>query len=283
MRNLNRDWVEGPWSAHIYSVDIGTYDSLNLVDRIFPYWIISYVKEGLVETSCRGETYTVRAGDVMLHPPHVPFSERANGSGVHLWMQATISSNHDFDLFSLYRVTPVVTVLEAEDYESVFRKLIHCWQRHDRPFRDLRLTACTLQLVEHILNGWERNGCPERPESFDADGSRFSRLLGHLASRLNEKLTREDMAALVRLNANYLDRAFKSRYGVTPMQMLRNLRLKHARLFLEQTDETIETIASRCGLTDASYLCKQFKKQYGELPGEYRHSVRANRLNDRYL
>jgi AraC-like DNA-binding protein len=66
------------------------------------------------------------------------------------------------------------------------------------------------------------------------------------------------------------------------MGMLRDMRLKRSKQLLEQTEETLESIAAQCGLTDASYLCKQFKRQYGMLPGEFKEAVRRTQATDLY-
>ncbi|MBW7456119.1 AraC family transcriptional regulator, partial [Paenibacillus sepulcri] len=155
-------------------------------------------------------------------------------------------------------------------------------EKKDEAFWELKLSSCMLQLTEMILAGWERAGCPERPEAYDSVKDRFGRLIGLMTHRLHEKLGREELAAAVRLSPNYLDKAFGQRYGLTPMQMLRDMRLKRSRQLLERTEATLESIASQCGMTDASYLSRQFKRAYGVQPGEYRESVRSLQAENPY-
>jgi AraC-like DNA-binding protein len=276
------DWVQGPWSVQLYTVKRSSYSKLQLDNCIFPHWILSFVKEGQVTTITSGEAHLVRAGDVMLHPPNLPFSEHSEGNGVHLWMQVSIQCSHHFDLLQLYRVSPVVMISDAVRFEAVFLKLLSVWEKPELSFRDLKLTSSMLLLTEQIMSGWEKAGGLERSEVYDTAGDRFTRLIGQMSLRLHEKLIREDLAALVRLNANYLDRVFQRHYGLTPMQMLRDLRMKHAKLLLERTEDSLESIAAQCGMTDASYLCKQFKKQCGILPGIYRESVKSTQSADLY-
>jgi AraC-like DNA-binding protein len=282
MSTKSMDWAQGPWTVQLHTVNSTSYKSLQIEGRVFPHWIISYVKEGVVSTESGGETHVARSGDVMLHPPHLPFSERSDSGGTHYWMQSSLLCSHHFDPLHLYRVSPVVSIRDPSRYESVFRKLMLIWEDRRHSFRDLKLTSGMLQLTEMILSGWEKAGSPERSEAYDLVGDRFVRLIGQMSLRLKEKLTRENLASLVRLNANYLDRAFQQKYGLTPMAMLREMRLKRAKLLLEQTEETLESIAAQCGLTDASYLCKQFKRRYGVLPGEFKEAVRKSQAVDLY-
>ncbi|WP_161411693.1 AraC family transcriptional regulator [Paenibacillus silvestris] len=276
------DWVEGPWSVQLHSVNRSAYAKLHMENRSFPNWIISYVKTGHVLTSTGGETHTVKAGEVMLHPPGLPFSEHADVGGVHLWMQVSILCSHQFDLLMLYRVSPVIAIPNPVRYEAVFAKLLADWGNRALSFRDLKITTSALQLTEMILSGWEKAGNPERSSAYNSSGDRFARLIGQMSMRLEEKLTREELGRLVCLSANYMDRAFQQQFGRTPMQMLREMRLKRSKQLLEMSEETLEAIAASCGFTDASYLCKQFKKVYGVLPGEYRETVQSKQSENVY-
>ncbi|WP_246470106.1 helix-turn-helix domain-containing protein [Cohnella nanjingensis] len=277
------DWMQGPWSARLHTVRQSSYEQLRIEDQMYPNWIISYVKAGRVTTAgTDGGRIAVRAGDVMLHPPNLPFSEYADGAGTHLWMQAAVLCSHQFDLFRLLRISPVVTLSDPIRFEAAFAKLLEAWRHPAGAFRDLTLTSLALQLTAQILEGWERAGRPERPETSLSTEDRFSRLVHQMSLRLHEKLTREELGSLVRLSPNYLDKAFRRQYGLTPMQMLRDLRLSRARQLLERSEAPLESVAERCGFADASYLCKQFKRQYGLLPGEYRESARSARTEDMY-
>ncbi|MFD0670666.1 helix-turn-helix domain-containing protein [Cohnella sp. GCM10027633] len=277
------DWAQGPWSVQLQTVSRAPYDRLAIEGRVFPNWIISFVKEGDVTTGTGGETRRVRAGDVMLHPPNLPFSEHADRSGTHLWMQASIRCAHQFDLLLMCRIAPVVAVPDPAKFEAAFLKLLAVWNDPNATFRDMKLTSGMLVLLEQIMLGWEKAGRPERSEAYQTTGDRFAGLVGQMSARMAERLGRDELAALVSLNPNYLDRAFRKRYGLTPMQMLRDMRLKRAMQLLERGDDTLESIAEDCGMTDASYLCKQFKKQFGLLPSKYRDAVRKSRAEDLYI
>jgi len=258
------EWLQGPWSVDLHSVSIATYSTLALENISYPGWIISYVKEGEVSTGTGGEEHRLRSGDVMLHPPLLPFWERSSKKGTHYWMHATLhGSSRQIDPFRLLRVFPVVTVPDPAGFETVFHQLLRVWENKEQAYWDLKISSRVLQLAESILEGWERAGSPPRSEHYDSANDRFAGLIGQMSHRLREKLAREDLAALAGLSPNYLDRAFERRYGLTPMQMLRDLRLKRSRQLLERTDLTLDAIADECGLTDAPYLCRQFKRAFG--------------------
>ena len=63
---------------------------------------------------------------------------------------------------------------------------------------------------------------------------------------------------------------------VTPNVYLREHRLKQAARILSATDLPIQEVASAVGITDANYIIKLFKAQYGETPTAYRKKYRVN-------
>ncbi|GGD58335.1 helix-turn-helix domain-containing protein [Paenibacillus nasutitermitis] len=276
------DWLQGPWSVELYSVNTASYSSLDLKNCLYPNWIISYVKEGDVATGTGEEVYRVRPGEVMLHPPNLLFAEQASMKGTHLWMQAAVFCSQHIDLLQLCRIAPVVAVADPDRFEAVFRQLEHIWENKEQPFWNMKMTSGVIQLTELILTGWEKAGFPERTAAYESPKERFVEMIGYMSLRLQEKLSREDLAAVVNLSPNYLDKSFARRYGHTPMQMLRDMRLNRSRQLLERTEETLDSIAQQCGLSDAPYLCRQFKRVFGIQPGEYRESVRSLQAENPY-
>lgn len=73
-------------------------------------------------------------------------------------------------------------------------------------------------------------------------------------------------------------RAFRKEYGVTPLEYLNRLRIKHACRLLEEGDATLKRIANACGFSDANYFGRVFRKCVGVSPGEYRKAPDPLRL-----
>lgn len=89
-----------------------------------------------------------------------------------------------------------------------------------------------------------------------------------------EKICLDDLAQMVHLNKNYLVRQFKKSFGVSPIAYLINVRMKHAKKLLLETDMPIQTIAFYSGYTDPAFFNFYFKKLYSVTPAIYRLSKR---------
>ena len=72
------------------------------------------------------------------------------------------------------------------------------------------------------------------------------------------------------INKFYLTRAFKERYGTTINNYILEKRITRSKELLRFSDESIEDIASACGIKDPNYFSRVFKKIEGITPKEYK-------------
>ncbi|MBP2352563.1 transcriptional regulator GlxA family with amidase domain [Kribbella aluminosa] len=84
-----------------------------------------------------------------------------------------------------------------------------------------------------------------------------------------------DLADLLGISPAQLSRRFKATHGVTPVHYLRRTRVRKARELLTETNETLRTIAERCGYRSSFYLSRVFTNQTGQSPSHYRHTTRV--------
>jgi AraC-like DNA-binding protein len=84
-----------------------------------------------------------------------------------------------------------------------------------------------------------------------------------------------DLAAILEISPAQLSRRFKAARGITPVAYLRNVRLRRARELLAETDDTLQSIAERCGYRNAFYLSRVFTSHSGQTPSAYRQSNRV--------
>nr|WP_237691047.1 AraC family transcriptional regulator [Paenibacillus caui] len=70
-------------------------------------------------------------------------------------------------------------------------------------------------------------------------------------------------------------RRFAKGTGQTPLDYVTALRIGKACRLLEETDETLDSIAEQCGYESGFYLSRLFLKQKGLRPSEYRKRYRV--------
>ena len=80
-----------------------------------------------------------------------------------------------------------------------------------------------------------------------------------LIKHIDEENTIEKLAAMVCMSPRNLTRSFKDKVGITVWEYLRKLRIENATTLLNDPDNTIEAIASKCGFKSARQLQRILK------------------------
>lgn len=80
----------------------------------------------------------------------------------------------------------------------------------------------------------------------------------------------EKLSDTLALSRGHLHRKIKELTGTTPVDFLRNYRLKKAAALLKQGQYSVSEIAYRTGFSSPAYFSKCFKTLYGVTPTEYR-------------
>jgi len=88
----------------------------------------------------------------------------------------------------------------------------------------------------------------------------------------DDGLSREEIAAHVYLNPDYLTRIFKKEIGMTISDFVVGERIELAKELLLKTDKHINSIASSIGYSNFSHFSRIFKKSTGRTPQEFRQT-----------
>lgn len=93
--------------------------------------------------------------------------------------------------------------------------------------------------------------------------------------RLESDLEVAALAAHAMMSERTFARRFVAEFGVTPAVWVTRQRIALAQRLLEQTDDDVETVATRCGFTSAAVLRQNFARVTGTTPTSYRRRFSA--------
>ena len=65
---------------------------------------------------------------------------------------------------------------------------------------------------------------------------------------------------------------FRAKYGMSPLQYIKNRRIEYAKELILSSMCTIASAGELSGFTDASYFIREFRRATGLTPGEYRQT-----------
>jgi ligand-binding sensor domain-containing protein/signal transduction histidine kinase/DNA-binding response OmpR family regulator len=111
---------------------------------------------------------------------------------------------------------------------------------------------------------------PNKMADNELDQRFLQKTIDYIVTNITDNtLNVEGLAVEMNLSRSNVYRKIKALTGMTIIEFIRIVRLKHAIKLMEAKKYTLAEIAYQTGFTSPSYFTKSFKDQYGKPPSEY--------------
>ena len=115
---------------------------------------------------------------------------------------------------------------------------------------------------------------PAPAASTDIDNDFYARFIEIFRKEMgNAEINVDALAAKMGLGRSQFYRKIKSLTNYSPVELIRQLRLKQARTLLTTTGKTISEIAYEVGFSTPAYFTKCYREAFGETPSELRDRI----------
>ncbi len=141
--------------------------------------------------------------------------------------------------------------------------------RGDNP---LHLEELSIGLAEAVLAALSGGAGKERDPPA-RDRRRVSDVVRHIEDNADQPLGLCDLAGKAGMSRYHFLRSFRRMLGITPYQLLLNIRMRRAALALTTTSAEIAAIAFASGFGDLSTFNARFRKVTGMSPRAFRRSA----------
>ena len=92
----------------------------------------------------------------------------------------------------------------------------------------------------------------------------------YIHANYTEELTIDMVAKALNVTPRHVNRLFQELFGTPFAHTVNLIRMEYAKPYLTSTNESVERIAARVGLSSGKVLTKLFKEQEGMSPAQYR-------------
>jgi AraC-like DNA-binding protein len=100
---------------------------------------------------------------------------------------------------------------------------------------------------------------------------RLAPAIDKISAAPQDDFTLVELARLCNSSVFHFARSFSARVGHAPFRFQRTLRLQKAAELLAGTDLSVELIAGKVGIENATHFSRLFRRQFGSPPREYRN------------
>jgi AraC-like DNA-binding protein len=128
------------------------------------------------------------------------------------------------------------------------------------------LTEPIVHLIARDIAGNGRRE-PEKPVPSATDG--IARAIEHVERHFAEPLTAATLASIAGLSVSAFSRRFREETGRAPGEYVTEVRIRKAKLMLDDPSLSVTAIAQACGFYDASHFSSSFQKYAGTSPTRY--------------
>jgi AraC family transcriptional regulator len=218
--------------------------------------------EGGFEETAGGRQETCGAGSVLIRPPDCVHADRfaaRRGVCLNLFPQRSWLAAHGFDLLAdsyaharssrlLQRGRELALELRSADAAAT-----------------LAIEALTVELLESVLRleALTRRGGPRwlaiAVDEIESDPAAELRLAG--------------LARTACVSAGHLARAFRSAFGQSVGEYVRERRLQRAAALMRDSKRPLAEIAASVGFYDQAHFSRAFKTRFGASPAIYRKTA----------
>ncbi len=98
----------------------------------------------------------------------------------------------------------------------------------------------------------------------------FGPVLEYIRDHYEQPISNQQLANVSKMSLRAFERQFLASFHLTPQKYLRKLRLRIASRALIYTNESLSELALDCGFADQSHFTREFRRQFGRTPRDYR-------------
>jgi len=213
------------------------------------------VMRGVLEVTIQGECIRAQRGDVLTYPRGVWHTEKAVGEEpletlFVAWQWRDPASQGD------------PWPLHATDRTGRVQGLVRWLHELSPPTRPAEQHMVDVLLDALLFEAAQLGRSREQ--------KMVARVKAYVQNHLADPMTLQDLADRAGLSKYHFCREFKKETGITPMALLRQVRVEAVRSLLLSTSWTLRAIAAQVGFRDEFQLSRVFRRVTGAAPSSLR-------------
>jgi AraC family transcriptional activator of mtrCDE len=175
-------------------------------------------------------------------------------------------------LFDHLREAIVLDFDNSPQMRGIFEALIDEY-RQSGPACAAMMTALMNQCLIQVLRRVSTQAGSALPWLSALDDQRLARVVETILSHPEQHYTLEILASIAHMSRSTFARHFDQCFGRTPMDYVRDVRLRRAARLLRVSGLSVDGIASKVGFASRSHFSRAFHDQFGSSPVEFRKQL----------
>lgn len=225
-----------------------------------------YVLQGNQEHGFREASKDLRVCNVMYRPElfNFPLEKLGTMPGYQALFVLEPARRRDSEFRSLLRLDSAHL---KEVLEKVHRLRLEMETRS--PGFECTTQAYLLDLIVYLSRTYSKS-----PETSTAGLLRFSEAIAWMEENFMKHSTVDELARRAAMSERHFLRMFRKTFGVSPLDHLIHLRIRHSAELLQTGKCNVTEAAYKSGFSDSNYFSRQFRRIMSMPPRQYRNAKR---------
>lgn len=180
---------------------------------------------------------------------------------------------HSMGLFDHLREAIVLDFSDSPQMRATFEALIEEYRRAgagSAAMMNALMSQCLIQVLRRL--GEQSNG--SLPWLSALDDPRLARAFDTILTYPEKGHSIESLATIAHMSRSTFARHFEQCFGRTPMDYVRDVRLRHAAKLLQVSGLSVDAVAGKVGYGSRSHFSRVFQEHFGCSPQDFRKQQR---------
>ncbi len=236
----------------------------------FPSYLFFTVSSGEGTLTYENETYKLKKGDCVFIDCRKGYSHQTSKNLWELsWVHFYGPTMHQ--IYKKYLERGGLCTFHPDsikEYQNLLN-VIYDIADSDDYVRDMLIYEKLISLLTLLMKeSWnpdsgKKNSLPQKKQN-------LQEIKEYLEANFKSKISLDELEKKFYINKFYLTRIFKEQFGMSINNYILQVRITHAKQLLRFSSLSIEEISVECGMDDANYFSRTFKKIEGISPRGYR-------------
>jgi AraC-like DNA-binding protein len=244
--------------------------------QALPGYELAYVTDGSLLLWLEDHCLRAEAGDILVVPPRTMHREETPedtfSEAIYLgtMLRGPSGRGRSFPL----PIAPLLHLGRGHIVEQRLMQIVAEVQQRAPGYTRI-VSGAVLEIFWHLARATAGICAPKAQSPATLSLPSFaSQAQDYLDRHHAEPLSIDGVAQHFHLSRQYFSKLFRRFTGQSPHSYLMEVRLRQARALLEETDLTIQEVATRVGFSDPYYFARAFRTHCGVSPSQYRKCER---------
>ena len=206
------------------------------------------------------KTVLVGQNEIVYMPKGSSYTVSSNNSGNCYAINFDISANTDFEPFSF-------KLKNAPAFIEEFEKATILWGSKNTAFH-MQCKATLYNILSMMQSEYNSKYMASSTIDLIAPAVEYIKM-----NYTNENICIPELSSMCEISEDYFRKIFKNTFGTSPRKYINKLKITYSKELIKSGMYTVTEAAELSGYTDMSYFSREFKKEFGICPADYRKNT----------